>query len=81
MPINKGRYCLINEIFIVLKRDNATKCSWKIYDKRMNPTRSFLISSDGSTRCLSVSIRQWHDSDNYEKETVIKEKRWSVESA
>lgn len=67
LPIHRHRES--SETVVMLRG----KGRWNYYDDYGNLTGSFLLSSDGDLRGLSVPKGQWHNAESLETGTVILE--------
>lgn len=67
LPIHRHRGS--SETVVMLRG----KGKWNYYDDNGNLTESFVISSDGDIRCISVPKGQWHNCESLESGTVILE--------
>lgn len=67
LPIHRHRES--SETVVMLRG----KGRWNYYDDHGNLTASFLLSSDGNLRGLSVPQGQWHNAESLETGTVILE--------
>lgn len=67
LPIHRHRES--SEMVVMLRG----KGRWNYFDDNGNLTESFLLSSDGDLRGLSVPKGQWHNAESLETGTVILE--------
>ena len=67
LPIHRHRES--SETVVMLRG----KGRWNYYDDNGNLTGTFVLSSDGDLRGLSVPKGQWHNAESLESGTVILE--------